>query len=401
MNSRLFALALCLGFCSTSLSLGSDVTTEDRSTDVISLALDIQQEIARIVASISAGNMSEENVEKTVREFIGFKNVAPGELLLQVLAVYGGKDEYRKDPGSEMAKRLLLSTLLQDMAPADIVATVAPKYEKAVDLKLQQSLRHALDMAAFKNGRVDPDFDGFSSYVERNKEPPPRKLVGYMYSLNPRVAVLAMARIYGGETAERQLAEQLKVDPKATLQSLAERPEWWAHLYVATMMEKDPGLQTPGIMKRLQDEKDPLVREILARLPASLVAVSTNDIPVASVETVKTIELYIPFESDKADIGVETHPQLDEIVEILKTDPQLTARIEGHTDKTRRSAESYSKQLTARRAQAVLDYLVNSGGIEANRLEAVGVGFAFPKVPNDPISGNPANKRIVLHIQKY
>ncbi|MGD9782247.1 MAG: OmpA family protein, partial [Kiritimatiellia bacterium] len=366
MNCRLIAFTLCLGFCSMPFSFGADVTPEDRPTEVISLAPDIQQEIARAVALISSGNMSEDNVEKSVREFIGLEKIAPGELLLQVLAVYGGKDEYRKDPGSEMAKRLLLSTLLQDMAPADIVATVAPKYEQAIDLKLQQSLRHALDMASFKNGRVDPDFDGFSSYVERNKEQPPRKLVRYMYGLNPQVAGLTMARIYGGETTERQLAEQLKGDPSTAIQYLVDRREWWAHLYVATMVEKDPDLQTPDIMKRLQDEKDPLVREILARLPVPVETSSTNEIPVASVETITTVELQIPFESDKADIGVETHSQLDEIVEILKADPQLTARIEGHTDKTRRSAESYSKQLTARRAQAVLDYLVNSGGIEAN-----------------------------------
>ena len=266
MNYRLLAQVLVIGLSAAALSFGAGVPSEERTTEAIPLAPDVQQEIARVVAALSAGDMSEDAVQKIVKDFRGFKNKSHPELLLQVLAVYGGKDEYRSNPRAEMAKRLLLSNLLQKMTPSDIVAAVAPKYEHASDLKLQKSLRHALDMAALKNGRVDPDFEAFSAYIAQNKDQPPRKLVGYMYAHNPQAAVLSMARLYGDNETESDLADQIKGDPKAALQSLSDRPEWWAHLYVAETMKKQPQLRDVALLKKLEKDDNPLVKEKIAEI---------------------------------------------------------------------------------------------------------------------------------------
>lgn len=257
------------GLCTVTLVFASGAQSEGQATNAIPHAPDVQQEITRVVTALSAGDMSEEAVQKVVQEFKGFKNKAPQELLLQVLAVYGGKEEYRSNPRAEMAKRLLFSNLLQGMTPSDIVAAVAPKYEQTSDPKLEYGLRQALGMATLKDGRVDsvnPNFDAFSAYIAEKKEHPPRKLVGFMYGHNPQAAVLSMSCVYGDKAAETELADKLKGDPKAALQSLADRPEWWARLYVAETMKKQPQLRDAAILKRLEKDDNPLVKEKVAEI---------------------------------------------------------------------------------------------------------------------------------------
>lgn len=269
MNCRLMLWFLCLGSIVSVLSFGADIQSEDRTAEVIPLASDVQQEIVRVVTALSAGDMPEEAVQKIVQDFKSFKNKPPQELLLQVLAVYGGKDEYRTNPRAEMAKRLLLSSLLQEMTPSNIVHAVAPKYEQTSDPKLEYSLRQALGMATLRGGRADvinPNFDAFSAYVAQRKEQPPRKLVGFMYGRNPQAAVLSMSRVYGDKAAETELADKLKGDPKAALQSLADRPEWWARLYVAEMMKKQTQLRDAAILKKLEKDDDPLVKGKVAEI---------------------------------------------------------------------------------------------------------------------------------------
>ena len=80
---------------------------------------------------------------------------------------------------------------------------------------------------------------------------------------------------------------------------------------------------------------------------------------------------------------------------MLRRNPESTARIEGHADKTSKSSESYNLRLSKRRAEAVLDYLADQGGIDSSRMEAHGYGFSRPKAPNDPEgreSGQPQGR---------
>lgn len=264
MNSRL--LLLILGICSlvSMLSFGAGVPSETQPAEVIPLVPEVQQEITRAVAALSAGNMPEEAVQKIVQDFKSLKNKPSHELLLQVLAVYGGRDEYRSNPQAEMAKRLLLSSLLQEMTPSEIVTTVAPKYEQASDPKLEYGLRQALGMATLRDGRsaaIYPNFDAFSTYIAQNKEQPPKKLISFIYGHNPKAAVLSMARIYVDKATEDELVEKLKGDPKAALQALADRPEWWAHLYVVETMKKQPQMRDAAILKMLEKDSNPLVKE--------------------------------------------------------------------------------------------------------------------------------------------
>ncbi len=122
--------------------------------------------------------------------------------------------------------------------------------------------------------------------------------------------------------------------------------------------------------------------------------------PLDGTDDLKLFELYIQFEYDKADINPQYYSQLDIIAKVMRRDPGATARIEGHADKTRKSSARYNKKLSTRRAKAVLNYLAEAAGIESKRMTAVGYGFSRPKGPNDPLLGNPENRRVEVYIRK-
>jgi len=110
------------------------------------------------------------------------------------------------------------------------------------------------------------DFSRHENILREKKQNPPQGLIRYMYWRDLQAAVLSMARIYGDKIAEAEFAEKLKGDWKAVLQSRADRPEWWVRLYVAEMMNKYPHLRDPAILKKLEKDDNPLVKEKVAEM---------------------------------------------------------------------------------------------------------------------------------------
>lgn len=79
----------------------------------------------------------------------------------------------------------------------------------------------------------------------------------------------------------------------------------------------------------------------------------------------------VTFEFNKAELRPSAYPVLDLWVKKLKDNPYMLAEIQGHTDAV--GSESYNQQLSERRANAVVAYLI-SKGIEPHRLIARGYG---------------------------
>jgi outer membrane protein OmpA-like peptidoglycan-associated protein/opacity protein-like surface antigen len=121
--------------------------------------------------------------------------------------------------------------------------------------------------------------------------------------------------------------------------------------------------------------------------------------PLNGADDLKLYELYIQFDYDKSVIKAAYYPEMDIIAKVLTRSPAATAVIEGHADRKKRSNPKYNMDLSKRRAQAVLDYLVTQGGIDKSRLKAKGFGFTVPKAPNDPEQGNPLNRRVEVYIR--
>ena len=82
------------------------------------------------------------------------------------------------------------------------------------------------------------------------------------------------------------------------------------------------------------------------------------------------------YDFDKATLRPESKQALDEMVQTLRDNPNVTIEMASHTDRI--GNEQYNQALSARRAQAVIDYLI-ANGIAADRLQSQGYGKSRPK----------------------
>lgn len=82
------------------------------------------------------------------------------------------------------------------------------------------------------------------------------------------------------------------------------------------------------------------------------------------------------YDFDKADLRPESVAALDELIAVLTDNPNVTIEMASHTD--RKGSDDYNNRLSQRRAQSVIDYLVEKG-ISPDRLQPHGYGKTRPK----------------------
>ena len=97
--------------------------------------------------------------------------------------------------------------------------------------------------------------------------------------------------------------------------------------------------------------------------------------PLASITAPVLID-NIFYDFDKATLTPASIKSLDELVGLLKENPNVTIELSAHCD-YKGNAE-YNKRLSQRRAQSVVNYLI-AHGIEKERLTPVGYGKERPK----------------------
>jgi peptidoglycan-associated lipoprotein len=100
-----------------------------------------------------------------------------------------------------------------------------------------------------------------------------------------------------------------------------------------------------------------------------------TEIYLASIENPIEVE-NIFFDLDKADLRPESMVSLDKLVETLNDNPNIVVELGSHTDS--RASDAYNLDLSHRRAQSVVNYLIQKG-ISRDRLVAKGYGESNPK----------------------
>lgn len=102
----------------------------------------------------------------------------------------------------------------------------------------------------------------------------------------------------------------------------------------------------------------------------------------------------VQFDHDSDRLRSDSKPQLEQIATLLSGQPKLRALVVGHTDASGRP--EYNRELSLRRARAVVSALVSDYGIAAERLLAEGVGMAAPVASNTSEEGRALNRRVEL-----
>jgi len=106
----------------------------------------------------------------------------------------------------------------------------------------------------------------------------------------------------------------------------------------------------------------------------------------------QTYGIYFAYNS--AEVTPESDPTLAQVAGVLKQHADWTLTIEGHTDSI--GGAKYNQELSARRAAAVKQRLVDRYGIAGSRLTSAGVGLDRPLAPNGTLEGRARNRRVEL-----
>ena len=105
------------------------------------------------------------------------------------------------------------------------------------------------------------------------------------------------------------------------------------------------------------------------------------------------VSLYINFDTGKSVIRDESMPIIDQIVQMLNSNPELKLSVEGHTDNV--GSPASNKTLSEARAKSVVSAIV-SQGVAADRLSPVGFGQDKPIADNSTDEGRAKNRRVEL-----
>jgi outer membrane protein OmpA-like peptidoglycan-associated protein len=108
----------------------------------------------------------------------------------------------------------------------------------------------------------------------------------------------------------------------------------------------------------------------------------------------RSVSLTVNFANGSAELTPDAARTLDALGQALAS-KELAAyhfRIEGHTDTV--GSRDYNRALSARRAQAVVDYIVKKFDVDPGRLQAVGMGEDGLLVQTPPQTAEPRNRRV-------
>lgn len=143
-------------------------------------------------------------------------------------------------------------------------------------------------------------------------------------------------------------------------------------------------------------------------------SVNTMDVKRTDADDTVTVTIYmdellptytfavnnIYYDYDKDALRPQSVASLDTLVQFLTDNPSFNVELYSFADA--HGNEEYNKKLSLRRAQSVVDYIVNAG-IDQNRITAKGFGESMPAAPNkvngrDNPVGRQLNRRTELRI---
>lgn len=118
-------------------------------------------------------------------------------------------------------------------------------------------------------------------------------------------------------------------------------------------------------------------------------------VPIEAGTKVTLKNIY--FSASKFDLKTESYPELDRLAQLMKENPAMSIRLEGHTDTV--GEFDANVELSRNRVNEVRRYLA-SKGIDAGRIETIGYGPSRPINTNKSLKERPENRRVEMVITK-
>jgi len=102
------------------------------------------------------------------------------------------------------------------------------------------------------------------------------------------------------------------------------------------------------------------------------------------------------FDFNKATLKEASILELNRWVKFFAKYTDIKAEFQGHADWI--GSDAYNQKLSERRAQSVVDYLVQQG-VAGKRVTGVGFGESRPVASNETEAGRAQNRRVEIHFQ--
>ncbi|UYZ62180.1 OmpA family protein [Hymenobacter weizhouensis] len=185
-----------------------------------------------------------------------------------------------------------------------------------------------------------------------------------------RTAPLANENVVLFDSKGRKLQEvttdpagkfSIRLDTAATTYSLiADRPGYFtARNALSTVGRRPPQSELPNEMNEV-------------KVPVTLTLA-----PIVKNKAIVVENIF--YDYDKANIRPDAAVELDKLVQTLNDNPNITIELSSHTDS--RGKEAYNQQLSQRRAESAVAYII-SKGITPSRITARGYGETRPVLKN-------------------
>ncbi len=121
-----------------------------------------------------------------------------------------------------------------------------------------------------------------------------------------------------------------------------------------------------------------------------------KDIELKNIDIGSKIALRnVFFDTGKAEVKIDSYPELDRLIQLMTDVPSLKIELSGHTDNV--GGDAANQKLSQRRAEAVRAYLV-SRSVDGSRVTAMGYGASRPVDTNNTKAGRANNRRTEFEI---
>ena len=193
-----------------------------------------------------------------------------------------------------------------------------------------------------------------------------------------------LAAVEAQRAAEREKEEALEREAEA----LARATAAYEAATAAEMQAARARAETAELQRRRERE--------LSRLESALSELTETR--RTALGLVMNLGNAVEFDFDKADLRPENREILARIAGVLLTAGDYSIQVFGHTDDI--GDDSYNVDLSKRRAQSVVDYLVESG-IQAEVISAQGLGNSQPLVEGTDEAARQRNRRVEIAVVSY
>jgi len=147
-----------------------------------------------------------------------------------------------------------------------------------------------------------------------------------------------------------------------------------------------------GETRPIADNSTQIGKRLNRRVNA-IIACATDVEGIAAIPARVAMALEVDFDANSAVVKPQYREELRKVANFMKANPRVTATVEGHTGNLQATREA-AMEISQRRAQNVVNYLVAEFGVDRTRLAAEGFGQTRRFAYNTNLEGKQDNRRV-------